>query len=201
MKQYGLRSTTCADIIQAVFISEKECFIENKFTIVLDPFCGKSSILTEWLFTNYVKKDNIFFCSDADCQQIQISKENLQTYNKNERFDLILTNLHEKSILPYRNDCIDLIVSDLPFGLNFLRMFFSKNTVNNLADRFYEKILSEFSRVLIKQNGVLVLLVNKKDSFIFESKVFDQEKGFKIILKETLCLGRTYANLYKLINR
>jgi 23S rRNA G2445 N2-methylase RlmL len=203
IKNDGLRSTICSNMVQTALFDEimQTCIDEENITFILDPFCGKGCLINEWFSTIFKNNQQFFMGSDASLEQIDNSIENLNFLNTKSKYcDLILTNLHERSIFPYRDNSIDLIISDLPFGSQHLRQYFTQSdNFNEIAEIFYLKLLKEFKRILIKKNAILILLINSNEVNIFENKCKLELDNFEIKLRKFLSLGKTCAHLYKLV--
>lgn len=172
----GLRSTTCAMMLQLADIKPNE--------FVLDPFCGASTILSEYLGSK--QSSNLFYISlDSDTNQLELSKMNLKDYNLNNN----LINSMLKTSLPFKKHSFDLIISDLPFGLKHHLMQTDLN-------EFYKLIFYEFNR-LLSFNGRCVLLINKNHVGIFEKELLNIT-SFNMVSNSALSLGETNAQLIKL---
>lgn len=197
IKNVGLRSTICSSMLQLAN------FNNESFLIVIDPFCGKSTIMTEYFASNIDKKNLFFLGSDSNLEQIKFSEENLNYKEDNNLHDLILAKIRMNSIFPYRDRIANLIISDLPFGLKHPRKSM-QTEVKNESELFYEKVLSEFDRILVKECGCAVILINANETEIFEkatNKLYeDKSILLKIIEKHIVSLGETNACIYKLIN-
>ena len=193
IQHMGLRSTICSMMLQA-------CgdLVSPRF--ILDPFCGKATILTEYLANNL--NNGFFVSSDGDSAQLDCAQENLrhlQSLNqiKSLQSNLILTyfNANERSCLPYRDHVFDLIVTDLPFGLT--------HTIRGFGiTHFYRFILIEFDRLLDKSVGILVVLVNANHFEIVNNIYQTLDSNKEISLKtdsqlKRLSLGKTNACLIK----
>lgn len=215
VQHVGLRSTICSIMLQACLPMENYTFIlgnndtptytppnysQIKF-IFLDPFCGKSTILTEYL--NTTKQHSLFISSDADPCQIQYSQENTRSLDsKNEHsmsYDLLVSNLVQScSRLPYRDHIFDIILTDLPFEIKHAAKHF--NSIGRSI--FYKIVLTEFYRLLCQKSGILVVLINFNEVEMFTRIV--QELGkentvlFSIESSDLLSLGKTTAQLIKL---
>ncbi len=185
---------------------KRKVVLNNNFSIqiliFLDPFCGKGTILTEFLSNSL--KQAYFLASDADLEQVTLAQENV-SYCKSKQFsDLIGSNLTFKlARLPYRDRLFDLVITDLPFEKNHhLKYFENIKSIDNLDVRrtFYRSAVEEFSRLLIVDGGVLVVLVSRNEMTIFEEIVNESpSKGFLIVSNVELSLGKTRATMFKLI--
>jgi tRNA G10 N-methylase Trm11 len=171
--------------------------LTNKLIIFLnlDPFCGKSTILAEFLNTTCQK--SFFISSDADQDQIQCSQKNTQSLKNKQSYDLLLSNLVQFSRLPYRDHIFDLIITDLPFEINHAVKYFEPN-----RSIFYETVLLEFNRLLCQTTGILVLLINYTDIELFKETVLKLSKQHDefLMVQSTnlLSLGKTTAHLVRL---
>jgi 23S rRNA G2445 N2-methylase RlmL len=198
IRNVGLRSTICAAMIQIANLDR----LEGDFTLILDPFCGKSTIQNEYL--EYLRsprfeKHFFFICADGDAEQIERSRENLRKYEtKKPLYDFILNGKHANSSFSYRDKCVDLIITDLPFGKNHPIKYHHSN-----HGQFYRKLLIEMDRLLARPDGVCVLLLNSNETNIFDQELKDlSEKGlafFKMASKHPVSLGETNAHIYKIV--
>jgi 23S rRNA G2445 N2-methylase RlmL len=185
IKNVGLRSTICAVMLQLASIKPN--------SLVLDPFCGKSTI-----FAEHFDCKNIFYIgSDSNLDQLIASSSNLSSQNS---FNLIQTNIRDEyGRYPFRSGLFDYVVSDLPFGIQHKKEFFKSEN-----DAFYESILIEFDRLLTKPGSVAVVLVNSNERLVFEEKLNSLHKSNKVSLelveKHVVSLGETSACLFKLKN-
>jgi 23S rRNA G2445 N2-methylase RlmL len=196
LKNVGLRSTICSSMIQLANLHDNN----NPYCMVLDPFCGKSTILAEFFASKDKTETNIFYLgSDCDPSQLESSEENINYKKVNSFYNMVLANIHSKSIFPYRDSMFDLIISDLPFGLKHHRNNMKTSTINE-CELFYEKVLLEFGRLLVKEKAVAILLINAKETELFE-RVVDNDILLKICQKNLVSLGETNACIFKLINK
>lgn len=166
--------------------------------IISDPFCGKATILTEFL--NNSSKRAFSLASDACPGQIATAMENLSILNSS-HYNLIQSNLTKLSgSLPYRDHIFDLIVTDLPFEKNHAIQFFNSST-GLKQEIFYKCVLVEFNRLLDQENGVLVILVNYNEWNLFFTVYSQLRLNELITLKiesfAKLSLGQTTAQLVK----
>ena len=159
--------------------------------------------------------------SDADTRQLADSAENLANLPPPTQqssphpincYDLLAANMlirstlattTAKAALPFKNESVDVIVSDLPFGINHAKRFMTVATVAEAAStdvaRFYAQTLAECDRLLVKPNGTAVLLVNSAEADIFERCVAECGSQLHVDVKQALSLGKTSAHLYKLV--
>ena len=198
IKHIGLRSTICAVMLQLAEIDK------NKYKIYCDPFCGKGTIIIE--SRNSFDFKSYFLLSDMSNEQINLCRENIE-YSKFNSNNIDLLNLCLKSTtsFPYRDHTIDVIITDLPFGKQHsIESFLSNESFNK--NSVYLKIINEFKRILIKSEGILVILINRYDMNIFENCIEisnESENIFKkllIVQKQKLDLVETVATVYKIIN-
>jgi 23S rRNA G2445 N2-methylase RlmL len=188
----GLRSTICAAMLLLA-----ECIDSDKSKIIIDPFCGKSTLIAEYFGNESNKKKHLFICSDADADQINDSVENLSNFKRKDTYyDLITSNLTQNSALPFRNNIADLIISDLPFGHKHIKRFFDSHQKLK-KDIFYKKVITEFDRVLISY-GIICILINEFESEVFEEKL-KESNHLDIKQKYLISLGKTNAIMYKII--
>ena len=193
IKNVGLRSTICAAMIQTA-----ELNLNNEFKVVLDPFCGQCTIQNECM--HQMSRSELFFlCSDSSLDQLNLAKQNFNDLT-NLCFDLCQSSLNKNLPFPYRDNCVDLIITDLPFG--------KKHPVQNFAkehSKFYRDVLVEFNRLLVKQTGIIVLLVNSNETIILEQqltdlKLSDSTLRLSVSCKYPVSLGETNACIFKIIN-
>lgn len=168
----------------------------SRFGLILDPFCGKSTITAEMLFNND-EKQQFWFCSDSSWEQLEKSKDNLDRFVSG--YELIRANLCEHSSLPYRSGIVDVIISDLPFGKNHsIEYFQDSSTGSNKLIVFYRKVLAEFDRILDK-SGNIVLLVNTSEINLFKECFKDNFLGnLELLSINQVSLGETNASIVKI---
>lgn len=198
IKHVGLRSTICAVMLQVAELDK------NKYKIVCDPFCGKSTIIAESLGSNQ-HYGCFFLMSDVSDKQLSLSSENM--FGLGHNLDLINACLKQTHCLPYLDHSIDIIITDLPFGKQHsIDESFFTHSESYKRENFYLKIINEFKRIIVKNEGVLVILVNRNDVKIFENCIEESNsseakfKKFIILKSQRLDLGETVAVLYKLTN-
>lgn len=188
IKNVGLRSTICAAMLQLADFKPN--------SLVLDPFCGKSTILADYFES---KRSGVFYIgSDSNMDQLESSLDNLSAQTS---FNLIQTNIRDEFGYPFRSGFFDCIISDLPFGIQHKKEFFKSGSN---SDMFYEAVLIEFDRLLVKQGGVVVVLVNSNERHVFEETLNGLNKAKRVSLefveKHVVSLGETSACLFKLKN-
>ncbi|MDD3397504.1 MAG: methyltransferase domain-containing protein [Clostridia bacterium] len=151
----------------------------SKSDIVIDPFCGHGSIPKE-IVKNF--RFNMIFASDID--ENLINKLKLE-YKKNKK-NLFIKQRDALNLSYFKDGFFDKIITDPPWNIY--------NSVNDEFVSFYEKMLSEFYRIL-KLNGCCVVLMgNLKD---FENAL--EKFPFKIVGKYHILVNGKKANIYKLI--
>ena len=185
LRHPALRSTTCAIMLQLADIKP------NETTFILDPFCGASTILAEYLGSGR-NANLVYISSDCDMNQLALANENLEHFPLNN--NLICANLKDKSILPYRDNVFDIIISDLPFGQSHLISAAYQHRLND----YFELIIGEFSRLLDSNIGQCIVLINKTHLGIFETICLNSSYSFKIVSMNSLSLGETNAFLIKM---
>ncbi|KAK0041977.1 THUMP domain-containing protein 2-like isoform X1 [Biomphalaria pfeifferi] len=114
--------------------------------IVLDPMCGKATVLIE---ANSEYKTSLYLGSDCDTNQITIARQNVSSCS--DSISTVSLVLADGLDMPYRDSCIDVVICDAPFNQNH------KIHADNI-EQFYLKFLKEIYRVLVP-NGRCVLLV------------------------------------------
>ena len=190
IKHVGLRSTICAIMLQLSKTNHDTAF-------VLDPFCGKSSIFTEF-FGQAQQKNNFLISSDPDLEQLNFSLENL---NQNQgSIDFVQTGIRHGLNLPYRDNLFDLIITDLPFGKNHSVKFFNEELTKKT---FYRCILLEFERLINKTDGLIVILINSNDQSTLEKEIFtlndERQLNLEIKSKHHISLGETSSHVFKIM--
>eukprot|EP00105_Crassostrea_gigas_P034286 XP_019918434.1 PREDICTED: THUMP domain-containing protein 2-like [Crassostrea gigas] len=126
--------------------------IQNQST-VLDPMCGKATILLE----TAKNLENVFCIGcDENRDQLKIAAENSRFANVENKLQLFQGDCRA---LPLQNESVDCIVCDTPFGKKF-------STQESLTV-FHTSFLQEMYRVL-KRNGRMVLLVSEEIHHIFQ---------------------------------
>ena len=95
-----------------------------------------------------------------------------------------------------------MIITDLPFEIKHEIQFFNDSKCLK-NETFYRSVLIEFNRLLNRETGILVILVNFNEWDVFNSVYSKLRKDGDISLKiETsskLSLGQTTAQLLKFI--
>jgi tRNA G10 N-methylase Trm11 len=186
IKNTGLRSTICAIMLQLADINSNNQFI-------LDPFCGKSTIFTEF-FGTHKDYSHFFIGIDCDLGQIESSMDNIQ--NNSSKINFINFKSSPCNNIPLKDNSIDIIITDLPFGKNHIQQgFFQPET-------FYLKIINEFDRLITrKSDSKIVLLVSGNEFNLFEDcleKLNEKDCELSIKEKHIISLGETNAYIYKL---
>lgn len=151
--------------------------------IVIDPFAGYGAIPIVRAISFPYKK---IIAVDKDENLVSRLQQKGQKLHKN--IDVIhgdALSLHEID-----TGSIDKIISDPPWG---------EYKVMAEPEKFFEKMLKEFDRIL-KQNGIIVLLVGAKETFenILRNKfadIFFLEKKYDILVS-----GKKAA-IYKIIRK
>ncbi|CAG5134865.1 unnamed protein product [Candidula unifasciata] len=115
--------------------------------IVLDPMCGKATILIE---ASSDVKDAWFVGSDRDSSQLEKALQNVITCSHPATVSLLEA---DGLNMPYRDGCVDVVVCDAPFN--------HKHLLTLAPEMFYSKFVREIYRVLRPQ-GSCVLLVSEQ---------------------------------------
>jgi 23S rRNA G2445 N2-methylase RlmL len=198
IKHVGLRSTICAIMLQLAELDT------NTYKIVCDPFCGKGTIIMEFLGSS-LNSSFYFLMSDVSNEQLKFCQENMRHLGSSlGNIDLLNFCLKSNVCLPYRDNSIDVIITDLPFGKQHSFDSFLSNESSSSTKSFYMKIILEFKRIIVKNKGIISILINRYDMNVFEDCIekaneteFNFNK-FKISQKHMLNLGETNATVYKL---
>ncbi|BFZ12026.1 hypothetical protein BsWGS_15065 [Bradybaena similaris] len=128
------------------WIMSQLCSIKSG-DIVLDPMCGKATILME---ASSDVKDVWLIGSDRDSSQIDKALQNVRSCSHSG----ILSLLEADGLnMPYRDSCLDVVVCDAPFN--------HKHLLTLAPERFYYRFIREINRVLRPQ-GRCVLLVSEQ---------------------------------------
>ncbi|XP_062574007.1 THUMP domain-containing protein 2-like [Saccostrea cucullata] len=123
-------------------------------SVILDPMCGKATILLE-----AAKHIEGVFCIGCDISddQLKSAQENIYFGKVHDRLQLIKADCRA---LPLTNESVDGIVCDTPFG--------KKYSVKESSTTFHASLLQEMYRVL-KKNGTVVLLVSEEMHHIIKN--------------------------------
>lgn len=153
----------------AVMISEPV-----KEDVVIDPFCGHGSFVLER--ARYPHKQMIAI--DNDPKNIfELRRKIKGKKSRIERSDsLDLEKIPGKSV--------DKIITDPPWGL-FKKIDYV---------RFYERMISQFSRV-IKKNGIIVLLTAQKE---LAERLLSKDNSLKIEKRFDILVSGKKAAIYKI---
>ena len=150
----------------------------NPTDIIIDPFCGHGSIPKE-IVKHF--RYNMLFASDTDETLINNLKTEFKKNNKN----FFIKQRDALNLDYFQDGFFDKIITDPPWN--------SFNSKEQDFSVFYNKMLSEFSRIL-KQNGICIILMGN-------IKEFDVALGasdFKLLEKHHILVNGKKANLYKL---
>lgn len=187
IRHVGLRSTICSAMLRLADLQSDD---STTSMIVLDPFCGKSTIFAEYFgASSSSHRKHFLIGADSSEEQLISSVENLGSNASLIRSALIRQ-------FPYRNESIDLIISDLPFGRNHPKHFYDESN-----EKFYADSLREFKRMLRKPEGCAILLINSQEVSQFEKAVNCLNANdcfFQVSSKHALSLGETSAVLFKI---
>ncbi|XP_014291096.1 tRNA (guanine(6)-N2)-methyltransferase THUMP3 [Halyomorpha halys] len=140
-----LRSTMCYNMIRLAQPTKGE--------ILIDPLCGGGSISIEGAlgFSN-----TFHICGDNNDKAIKRTAANINHITKNQQPLLVDPLKWSAKRLPLRDQCVDVFVTDLPFGKR------SGKRSDNL--NLYKNVLTEMARVIRCGTGRAVLLTNDKTS-------------------------------------
>ncbi|XP_068220241.1 tRNA (guanine(6)-N2)-methyltransferase THUMP3-like [Palaemon carinicauda] len=143
----NLRATTCYNMIRLAAPKPGE--------VVLDPMCGGATIPMEGSLT-YCKAFHLG--GDNFEQAAKRSRENINNLLKKGKSMPIDVARWDATRLPLRNNSVDVVVSDLPFGKRL------GNKVDNRV--LYYRALLEMARVTKPETGRAVLLTQDRNSMI-----------------------------------
>lgn len=133
-----MRPSTAYSMLRLLDIKEGD--------FIIDPMSG-SSMFAEIALKEF-NKQAFYICSDIDNEAILKSQINLKNY---QYVDLILCNAQKS---PFRNNCFDKIITDMPFG---------KRCGNHSKNfKLYPALSREFNRIAI---------INKKNLFLTTEKM------------------------------
>ncbi|CAC5402604.1 THUMP domain-containing protein 2 [Mytilus coruscus] len=173
IRHFGLRSTISYIMSSLLPLKTGD--------IVLDPMCGKATILVESAHEN---KTVTYIGSDKDDNQIKFATDNIH-FAKQGNVHIFKGSVLE---LPLLNSSIDHVLCDAPFG--------KQHKVDCDLEHFYTRFLNEVTRIL-KPDGNVVLLTSpemerfllktlskknksKQENVILEKDVKTDEKGSSI---------------------
>ncbi|GFO48711.1 THUMP domain-containing protein 2 [Plakobranchus ocellatus] len=115
--------------------------------IVMDPMCGKATVLLEG-FSNW--QDAFYLGSDISQCQTNSAVQNIAWSGLRIRGDICVA---DGLNMPYRNCSADVILCDAPFNQN--------HVISSTPTMFYKSFLQQIHRVL-KPEGRCVLLVSEE---------------------------------------
>lgn len=146
--------------------------------IVLDPFFGSGSIpKTIVKYFNY----NMCFASELNHECVESLKKEYKNNNKK----LFIKEKDATNLDCFNNEFIDVIITDPPWNI------FNRDESINYVE-FYNKMLTEFYRVLKNDGRVIVLMGNKID---FEEAI-KVNNNFKIDSTLSVLVNGKKANVY-----
>ncbi|XP_045614444.2 tRNA (guanine(6)-N2)-methyltransferase THUMP3 isoform X1 [Procambarus clarkii] len=147
----NLRSTICYNMIRLGAPQPGD--------VVIDPMCGGATIPMEGSLT-YPKAFHIG--GDNYAQAVKRSRENIEYLLKKQKSMPIDVAQWDSTRLPFKNQCADVIVSDLPFG----------KRIGSRGDNrvLYYRTLLEMARVTRTETGRAVLLTHDRNSMMMNIK-------------------------------
>ncbi|MPC32869.1 THUMP domain-containing protein 3 [Portunus trituberculatus] len=143
----NLRSTVCHNMVRLATPQLGE--------VVLDPMCGGATIPMEGSLTH---RQAFHLGGDNYGQAVKRSRENINNLLKKGKSMAVDVAWWDATKLPLRNQCVDVVVSDLPFGKR------SGSVADNRI--LYYRSLVELARVTKMKTGRAVLLTYDKRSMI-----------------------------------
>lgn len=153
---------------------------------LLDPFCGKGTVLQQAALLDYKK----LIGTDIDIKQIKSTENNLNWLKENQKLDFQYTLIHsniEDLIGSIENQSIDLIVTEPHMGPGLHGNEKVSRIKKNMAELeiLYKKTFSVYQKIL-KQDGKVIMIIpsfKKGDKILeFDIKLLLQNK-LKIIKK------------------
>lgn len=150
--------------------------------IFLDPFCGSGAIFLARA-KGFLYKT--IYASDIDKEHVNKAKIKIKKYPK-----IVIEQQDALNLNSFGNNSMDKIVTDPPWGL------YSGKELN--LNDFYEKMLTELWRVL-KINGVMVILVAKKE--LFETMLNKLSDKLSLLIKYDTLVSGQKAGVYKINKR
>jgi predicted RNA methylase len=180
-QEHGLRSTTAAAMVMCLNLNENLQFkpVRKVPLVVLDPMCGKGSILGALLKIGAETVVGV----DNDDTQLRVAKRN------NSRAVIVKS---DSKHLPFAPGSVDHVVCDLPFGLKYSKDDFKQLITISLTEIF---------RVLVEL-GRAVFLFSRSEKQFLESVA--KASGFGLIHTFDVMLGALEATVFvfhKLPNR
>lgn len=175
--EHGLRSTTAAAMVMCLNLeTENLQFGPRAQTgkgpeVVLDPMCGKGSILGALLKLGASTVLGV----DNDRSQLSVAKRN------NARALIVQS---DSKRLPFASSSVDHVVCDLPFGLKYNKDDFKELITSSLA---------EINRVLVELGRAVFLFARRERKFL-ESVA--KESGFELITTFDVMLGALEATVF-----
>lgn len=173
--EHGLRSTTAAAMVMCLDLDAENLQFRpsgKSLTVVLDPMCGKGSILGALLNEN----DNFTVIGvDNDISQLSVAKRN------NARALIVQS---DSRSLPLASSSVDHVVCDLPFGLKYNKGDFKELVASSV---------SEFHRVLVELGRAVFLFSRREQDFL---ENLAKESGFRLIKKLDVMLGALEATIF-----
>ncbi|ESO94246.1 hypothetical protein LOTGIDRAFT_118689, partial [Lottia gigantea] len=101
--------------------------------IILDPMCGKSTILIEAV--KCLQPNAVYFGIDRNHQQLKTAQANVQFVACQNNINLLLSNGLD---LPFKSGSVDKVICDAPFG--------EKHKIASDIHQFCYKLLQETQR-------------------------------------------------------
>lgn len=138
-----LRSTICYNLLRLANPKPGD--------IIVDPMCGGGSIPIE---ATLAYPHSYVLCGDNDSRAVERTKSNMNVSTAECKIDLVQWTA---SKLPFKDSCIDIIVTDMPFGKR------SGNKSDNKT--LYKHFLVELGRIVKLSFGRLVLLTYDRYNF------------------------------------
>jgi len=163
-KSGSLRPTIAASLVLLATEFKKDLKI-------VDTFCGSGTILAESLDLGYE-----VFGSDLDYESVEITKNNLNNIKFSSEENI---RQYDAKATGWKDNFFDCAISNLPWDKQI--------EVKNISE-LYRDSIKEYFRIL-KDSGVLCVLITKPDLFIKYAKMFRPHA--KIVELKIGLLGQT----------
>jgi 23S rRNA G2445 N2-methylase RlmL len=148
--------------------------------IVCDPMCGSGALPIECQ-ANWKQTFNIA----GDNHPMAIERTQTNCLKDNSRIDIFQLDIKS---LPFRNDSIDVFITDLPFG----KRLGSKHDNKTL----YPALLKEMTRCIKASTGRMILLTQDKKNMNFALGNHNIKKYWKLFRTLFVKIGGLNASIY-----
>lgn len=150
----------------------------QRSAVILDPFCGSGTILTEAMLMGY---ENVIG-ADISKKAIEDTEKNIKWTKENFECRISNVKLLNRSVLELskfiKPNSVDAIITEPYLGPQRGKVDFKKITVE--LENLYSKSLAEFKKIL-KSNGRVVMIFPVFQKSRASQILFPNLNGFKII--------------------